>query len=60
VKKIKPEEHNALLHKFSLISHNELLCDLIASFILKSQDLDLMKIRPYRLAVIWHEEKEKF
>lgn len=59
IKKIKPEEHNALLHKFSLISHNELLCDLIASFILKSQDLDLIKIRPYRLAVIWHEDKRE-
>ncbi|MBP7281025.1 MAG: adenylate/guanylate cyclase domain-containing protein [Leptospiraceae bacterium] len=58
-KTIKPEELTNLLHKFSLISHNDLLCNLVASFLLKSQDLDLLKIRPYRLAVIWKEKKKE-
>ncbi len=58
-KNTKPEELTSLLHKFSLISHNDLLCNLIASFILKSTDIDLLKIRPYRLATIWNEKKKE-
>lgn len=48
-----------LLHKFATISHNDTLSNLVASFILKSQDMDLIKIRPYRLASIWHEDKKE-
>lgn len=47
-----------LLHKFATISHNDTLSNLVASFILKSQEIDLVKIRPYRLAAIWHEDKK--
>ena len=58
-KPIKPEELTSLLHKFSLISHNDILCNQVATFLLKSQDLDLLKIRPYRLAAIWKENKKE-
>ncbi len=58
-KTFKPEEMTSLLHKFSRISRNDILCNLTASFILKSQDLDLLKIRPYRLAAIWKEKKKE-
>ncbi len=58
-KTFKPEEMTSLLHKFSRISKNDTLCNLVASFLLKSQDLDLLKIRPYRLAAIWKEKKKE-
>ena len=58
-KEIHQDELTPILHKFSLISHNDTLCNLVASYILKSQDLDLLKIRPYRLAQIWNEDKRE-
>ncbi len=58
-KNIKQEELIGIIHKFSLISKNDTLCNLIASHILKSQDSDLLKIRPYRLAAVWKEDKKE-
>lgn len=58
-KDFNQEQLTSLLHKFSLISQNDILCNQVATFILKSQDIDLLKIRPYRLAVIWNEKKKE-
>jgi adenylate cyclase len=58
-KEISDEALEAVLNKFQLITKNKNLAYRIANFLLMSQDLDLLKIRPYRIAKVWNVNKKE-
>ncbi len=58
-KEVNVEVLDSYLRKFQLISENKYLSNKIANFILMSQDLDLLKIRPYRISKEWNLNKKE-
>ena len=52
-------ELNLLKEKFQLITNDELFSTKISKYILSASDNDLIKIKPYKVSKIIHEDKKK-